>query len=278
MFDYIDVLLNRLDQLEAKNKQQDVKVAELEAKVEGHESKINSQQIEIDQLNTKNWVLEEKLYQISQRTSSKQVASRKPSSCLDLLDLGHTLTGFYDVLPVGSSQIASIYCDFALQPTEADFETRVGFVDIKSSPVHFFVTGTSICNTGTMPFDKEYLNVGGGMNLTCGVFTAPVAGIYAFSFKGTGYASGYSYSIGRAYAGYVVVYLQRNSVNVARGLTNIDGASADTWTTVYVHGTFKLDKGDNITIYHADGTIFSDISNDSQFTGSLVEEHLVIIS
>jgi len=35
-----------------------------------------------------------------------------------------------------------------------------------------------------MPFEKEYLSSGGGMNLASGVFTTPKAGIYAFTFKG----------------------------------------------------------------------------------------------
>ena len=39
MFD-IDVLLNRLDQLEAKNEQHEVKVAELVAKVEQNDAKV----------------------------------------------------------------------------------------------------------------------------------------------------------------------------------------------------------------------------------------------
>ena len=50
----VSVLLNRLDQLEAKVQQHDAKVAEHAAIVAEHELKINSQQIEIDQLKKKN--------------------------------------------------------------------------------------------------------------------------------------------------------------------------------------------------------------------------------
>jgi len=252
-------VLNRLDQLEAK--------------VEQLESERTIQKIKINHLEEKNSALEEKLHQISQKTSSKKAATRKPSSCLDLLDLGHTLTGFYEVLPVGSSQIASIYCDFALQPTEADFETRVGFLDVKSSSVHFFVTRTTGWNTvGTMPFDVEHLNSGGGMNLASGVFTAPTAGIYAFTFKGEGYAG----TLAAPNGGYGSVTLQRNSLDVASGYSSIEGAKPGTRSTVFVQATLKLSMGDTISIQHKAGATYSTDSNDIQFVGSLIEEDLVI--
>jgi len=99
----VGILLNLLDQLETKVEQHEATVS----LVNQHELKINSQQIEIDQLRKKNSALEEQLHISNKKTSSaaERLASRKPSSsCLDLLDLGHALTGFYDVLPVGSGQ------------------------------------------------------------------------------------------------------------------------------------------------------------------------------
>jgi len=121
-----------------------------------------------------------------------------------------------------------------------------------------------------MPFEKEYLNLGGGMDLASGVFTAPKAGIYAFSFKGSGYATTSSY------AGFGYVFLQRNGGSVAEGSSYIYGATSGTGSTVSVHGTLKLNKGDTITIRHTGGTIFSDSYSRTQFTGSLLEEDLVI--
>jgi len=184
--------------------------------------------------------------------------------------MGHTLSGFYDVKS-SSSQIASTYCDFSKSSTETGYETRYGFVDVKSSPVHFFVVRTSEWSTpGTMPFEKEYLNLCGGMNLASGVFTAPKAGIYAFSFKGMGFETTSTYS-GRG-----GVLLQRNGADVAIGYSAIKGATPDTWATLSVHGTLKLNKGDTITIRHRDGMIVSSDSIHTQFTGSLLEEELVI--
>ena len=184
--------------------------------------------------------------------------------------MGHTLSGFYDVKG-SSSQIASTYCDFTKSSAETGYETRYGFVDVKTSPVYFFVTRTSEWITpGTMPFEKEYLNLGGGMNLASGVFTAPKDGIYAFSFKGSG--TGY----GSGYAGNGSVILQQNGANVAGGYSKINGAILNTWATVSVHGTLKLNKGDTITINHVDGVIYSSSNSHTQFTGSLLEEDLAI--
>jgi len=121
-----------------------------------------------------------------------------------------------------------------------------------------------------MPFEKVYLNLGGGMNAASGVFTAPKAGIYAFSFVGDGYGSG------SGHAGYGWVYLQRNGVNVAIGYSLISGAARNTYSAFSIHATMKLDKGDTITISHFEGIIFSNGNSHIQFTGSLLEEDLVI--
>ena len=62
-------------------------------------------------------------------------------------------------------------------------ETAVGVVDVKSSPVYFHVqrNSTYTLNGTTIPFEIERLNIGGGMNINSGIFTAPKTGIYFFS-------------------------------------------------------------------------------------------------
>jgi len=128
----IDVLLNRLDQLEAKNEQHEVKVAGLEAKaaeqevkvvglevkVEEHELKINSQQEEIDQLNKKNNDLEEKNHQLILASAKEDdVASRDflPRSCFELKATNpNAQSGVYSIDPdgqIGGDPSIQVYCD-----------------------------------------------------------------------------------------------------------------------------------------------------------------------
>ncbi len=104
-----------------------------------------------------------------------------------------------------------------------------------------------------------------------GYRAAPRAGVYAFTFKGEG--SGLS----PAENAYGAVFLQRNSVDVVVGHSQINGANTeDTHPAFSIHATLKLNKGDTITIRHVIGIIFSNGNSHIQFTGSLLEEDLVI--
>ena len=51
-----------------------------------------------------------------------------------------------------------------------DFQKRMGYVDVKLSPVYFYVQKWKGFNTAKtpIPFDVEILNIGGAMNLTLG--------------------------------------------------------------------------------------------------------------
>ena len=75
--------------------------------------------------------------------------------------------------------------------TRLVLESRLGYVDVKSSEsgIYFYV---QISNPATAPvplangvlrYDHQVSNIGGGMNLKTGVFTAPKAGLYTFSFS-----------------------------------------------------------------------------------------------
>ena len=84
------------------------------------------------------------------------------------------LIGLFQTFPV------SLY--FALF---SGFENRVGYIEIKSSTVHFYVQRNTMFDTTdvVIPFQLERLNLGGAMNLATGIFTVPVAGVYHFEFS-----------------------------------------------------------------------------------------------
>ncbi|KAI9563440.1 hypothetical protein GHT06_010903 [Daphnia sinensis] len=57
---------------------------------------------------------------------------RMPRTCADLRLIGHLRSGFYSVM--GNRRLESVYCDFT---HETSLRKWLGFIDIKSSPVHF---------------------------------------------------------------------------------------------------------------------------------------------
>lgn len=69
-----------------------------------------------------------------------------------------------------------------------DLETLIGTelqLKRKTSLVHFHVERRiEIKGTNIIRFTKEQINLGKAMNLSSGVFTAPLSGVYRFQFTG----------------------------------------------------------------------------------------------
>ena len=69
-------------------------------------------------------------------------------------------------------------------------ESKIGFVDVKSEPVQFYVQRETNFKRpaadGAMPFEIEIVNNGAAMKLTTGIFTAPKSGTYFFDFSAVG--------------------------------------------------------------------------------------------
>jgi len=131
MFD-VGVLLNRLDELEAKVHHYEAKVDHCEAKlaehedmvslvnqhdlkIKSHEMKINSQQEEIDQLKKKNLELEEKNNQIVQSDDDLTNRDFLPRSCFEIKATNpNAQSGVYSIDPdgqIGADQPINVYCD-----------------------------------------------------------------------------------------------------------------------------------------------------------------------
>jgi len=179
--------------------------------------------------------------------------------------MGHTLSGFY-LVKSGSTKIVTTYCDFSKGSSEAGYETRIGNVDVISSPVQFYVqrnTGWSTLNT-PIPFQVERLNVGNAMNIETGIFKAPKAGTYSFAFK--------HMKTNAALSTYSFLRLNGNNIGINWAGDTLNYLSGS------MIATLKLKVGDEITLVLTDGALFDNgVQYHTQFSGILLEEDLVIL-
>ncbi|XP_057379958.1 uncharacterized protein LOC130702306 [Daphnia carinata] len=118
------------------------------------------------------------------RCHGKAKTEAMPRSCEDLWLMGHTLNGIYSVR--GAKQIETVFCQFDTRPNEQGFQKRIGYQDIKTRPIYFYVQKDNKFSERNvpLPFELTIVNIGGAMDLPSGVFTAPVNGTYFFSFAG----------------------------------------------------------------------------------------------
>ena len=157
---------------------------------------------------------------------------------------------------------------FCLSTISLVMENQLGLMDIKSvSGVYFYVQVFGIqpvSDDGIILFNKERLNIGGGMNMTLGVFTAPKAGTYAFTFSIL--KNGYSYES-------LNVYLRRNGIRIGVSVAGVGLVAIPT----NQQSILKLEKGDRIDLQKGQGGQLSECSNRDichHFSGCLLEEDL----
>ena len=142
-------------------------------------------------------------------------------------------------------------------------DTAVGVVDVKSSPVYYHVQRNSTYSiTGTkIPFQIERLNVGGGMNIFSGIFTAPKSGIYFFSFSGL---KDFPASAG------VIVVLYLNSIPI----TNALGFALNGYFTATLSSTLGLKSGDQISLRLESGQLYDSTASYTNFNGIMLQEDI----
>uniref|UniRef100_A0A3Q3L460 C1q domain-containing protein n=1 Tax=Mastacembelus armatus TaxID=205130 RepID=A0A3Q3L460_9TELE len=109
----------------------------------------------------------------------------------------------------------------------------------------------------TLIFSKTITNVGRAYNKTAGVFTAPVRGVYFFSFTATDYLKGY-----------MGLHLYRNNQPIVFSLDlNDHGGYASTSNAV----ALQLEEGDRVRLsLPASYRLYDDSQNFCIFSGFLL--------
>ena len=200
-----------------------------------------------------------------------------PSSCQDLQCLGHVVSGFYLVKGKEKKQIESVYCNFDRPGSKKDekrdenspAESRLGFLDVKTAPVYFYVQRNKgyFKSFSILPWELNRLNIGNAMDLETGIFTVPTTGVYHFHFSGMS-----------SLKNHFQIALRVNGVKVGYAISD-SRITSDTdvdaeYHPASLHSTLKLIKGDKIDLWLHWGVLYDDKNHFSHFTGWLDEEEL----
>ena len=156
------------------------------------------------------------------------------------------------------------------------FQKWIGYSDVKSMSVYFYVQRNSTFNTTETPitFDTAKLNIGGAMDLSSGIFTAPLTGTYFFSFTGiVEFPTSSSIVLGANLG----LYLNGNLIGLGSAEdANTGGGQND---QLSLHSTLYLETGDEIWVQiqsiYGTGVRFYDSNNHyTHFNGWLLEENI----
>jgi hypothetical protein len=156
-----------------------------------------------------------------------------------------------------------------------DKQKWIGYADVKSVPVHFYVQRNSNFNTTKtpIPFDLARVNEGNAMNLTSGIFTAPRPGIYFFSFAGVARLKSSSSS-----DVYFQSYFYLNGNLIGASFVNENNTLVSQYSPLTLQSTLNLEKGDRvwvqITYLGSFSYLYDDRDHYIHFTGFLLEEEI----
>jgi hypothetical protein len=156
-----------------------------------------------------------------------------------------------------------------------DEQKWIGYADVKSAPVHFYVTRKSnfVTRSTPIPFELVRLNEGNAMNLTSGKFTAPRPGIYFFSFAGVARLESSSVDQVEFYS-----RLYLNGKIIEASLVLERNNPVNQYNPLTLQSTLNLIKGDRVWVeisYGGSSAYLYD--NDypyTHFTGWMLEEEI----
>jgi hypothetical protein len=144
---------------------------------------------------------------------------------------------------------------------------------VKSTPVYFYVQLSEHYNQTKIPipFDIEQLNVGGAFQT--GIFTAPRAGKYFFSFSGLVYFPGSLSSTSRIFSR---IQLFKNGGFIGSCTADETGAG-EKYETTSLQSTLNLQNGDQIWLIIDDMVLGALLHGGGRahFNGFLLEEEIV---
>jgi hypothetical protein len=152
-----------------------------------------------------------------------------------------------------------------------DKQKWIGYADVKSAPVHFYVQRNESFNTQhiPIPFELAVVNEGNAMDLNTGKFTAPRPGIYFFSFTGTACLKSSTFESH--------IYLNENLIGSSYVKENKGPVAQFSPFTLQL--TLNLKTGDQVWVtieYEGSSSfLFDDTWHRTHFTGWMLEEEIV---
>jgi hypothetical protein len=177
-------------------------------------------------------------------------------SCQSLQKAGHTTSGYYLTSTPAIDHIDVTYCDMTVDVGEDGFQTDT-LARLPKTMIAFDAYRTSEYTTArtVIPYDAFEMQVGGGMNLATGVFTAPIVGVYQFTGTWRDW-----YTSDNAN-----VKIRKNGAVIARTYSHTADDNSFGMTVL-----LSLAKGDTVESYLEDGRVYSSSDRLVHFTGHLI--------
>ncbi|XP_046448137.1 uncharacterized protein LOC124196926 [Daphnia pulex] len=253
-------------EMEEKQTRLQAEVSELKAQITGLEAQLHRQESIVTILQNPTSFIPKSVNEIQSK-----LINGMPSSCVDLRLNGHIWSGLYSVM--GVNMVETVYCDFSKGIEDPGLQKWIGYTDVKSVPVYFYVQkGSNFNLTNTpIPFERVMNNVGNAMNIDTGIFTAPVTGTYFFAVSGMVSFTDDTATTRREIG--LALYSNGNEIGLA--LADVVGNMGQ-FETYDMESTLNLKSGDQVWLaikYKSTDThVFDNFQHHNHFTGWLLQQ------